>query len=82
MNTAKETAIRFFKRNPNAFAAHIVLMQAFSNATAASKYRKAVSARVVTAILRSECAEELGEKINASPQPSATVEGETLIEPQ
>lgn len=46
--------IEFFKRNPKAFAAHLVLDKVFDNATAASNYRKQMTARKVSAFTRDE----------------------------
>lgn len=46
--------VKFFKRNPDAPACHLVLTSCFKTAKAASSYRKNINAKRVTVTLRSE----------------------------
>jgi hypothetical protein len=46
--------IRFFEKNQDAHAAHIVLGEIFSNAIKASSYRKQINAKRVLVITRDE----------------------------
>lgn len=49
-----EIAQEFFKRNPDAKSAHVVLDRVFDNAHQAELYRRAVNAHKVSSYLRSE----------------------------
>lgn len=61
MNEAKKIAVKFFKRNPGAKAAHVVLNVVTDDLKKATLFKRSIHAKTVTSFLRTECADELGE---------------------
>lgn len=61
MSDSQKLALKFFKRNPKAKAAHVVLDKVTDDIQKAMAYKKAVYAKKVSSYLRKEFTKELKE---------------------
>lgn len=67
-----EYIINFFKRNPEAKTAHLVLDQVFAKREQADRYRKLTGAKMVTTVQRSEYDKWLSEQEKNNSKPEET----------